>query len=663
MLEIIHRPNHRWPCNPARNVRRFSGLVFAVILAGSGVAPLPAQSHGTLQYIDHQILDAPVHGTVLSTNIAFTNSYFDSEGNILPLQRNFLGMPQPFYLFTEDQIFYYNYDSQELNTRFPLDIPFGNDVTPSSTSEVSYDARIRPDPNVPLQRAVISAPRNSLFFYNITSRTRLNTITLRNEPTEPLLQPMNALVVGFEGIFTTNNGNIYLLSDEKLSVSNGELSPLVTAQGSGPGELNNPSALNLGPDGLLYVLDAGNHRIQKFEPTTGIYRGGFNLPEGLSVYSPATYVIGGGDPVFDADGNDIYANTSGYVFPTSLAISYEGHIYLGDGAGGGFVLNLEGELLSTFHPPNEEDEPSGRKAAVPGSFLTYDGYGTIFTYVDGVGLHMYRDPTYPIRYYPSTSVLELESDRTLGEAETSTLTLNFHNGANLTIADTLNLESGYIYMFGDGSIEPGGTLAAAGDVIKGGQGTLTLENENTYTGTTIVLAGTLLVNGSIAGDAIVRDETTLGGSGVIDGNVMVDDGGILSPGNSPGLLTIQGDLTLSEESTLLMEIGGTAEGLFDQLAVEGVFLADGTLNLQLVDGYVPDAGDSFLLFTEGGFASGNFTQVLTNLGGDLTWDTSQLGSTGRITAVPEPSTWALLGLGLVAMGAFHRRSRGSLPRF
>src|ERR1051325_8504472 len=59
-------------------------------------------------------------------------------------------------------------------------------------------------------------------------------------------------------------------------------------------------------------------------------------------------------------------------------------------------------------------------------------------------------------------------------------------------------------------------------LIKAGTGTLTLAAANTYTNTTSVNGGTLLVNGSIgAGAVTVAGSATLGGDGVVRGAVTV----------------------------------------------------------------------------------------------------------------------------------------------
>jgi fibronectin-binding autotransporter adhesin len=199
-----------------------------------------------------------------------------------------------------------------------------------------------------------------------------------------------------------------------------------------------------------------------------------------------------------------------------------------------------------------------------------------------------------------------------------------------------------------------------GSFEKHGAGTLTLTGTNSYEGTTLINDGVLLILGdnSATGETIVDDGGTLGGTGRI-GDVRVLSGGILSPGSSPGLLTIDGNLTMEEGSTLLMEFSGTGTGLFDQIAVEDSFTAGGILNLQLIDGFNPIEGDSFLLFTSGGFDAGGFSSIVTNLGDGLYWDISLLGSTGMVTVVPEPSVAALatLGLGTLLLRAINHRRR------
>jgi autotransporter-associated beta strand protein len=191
-------------------------------------------------------------------------------------------------------------------------------------------------------------------------------------------------------------------------------------------------------------------------------------------------------------------------------------------------------------------------------------------------------------------------------------------------------------------------LSGTGGLIKQGLGTLTLSGSNSYTGPTVVEDGVLLIIGDSSGMGEITVETgaILGGTGTL-GSVVVS--GILAPGNSPGLLTVEGDLTMETGSTLLVEFTGTTPGTFDQLAVGGLFTAGGTLYLHV--SYAATEGDSFLIFTNEVFTAGGFA-IGTNLVGGLYWDTSQLASAGIVTVVPEPSVSALLALGA---GIFLRR--------
>lgn len=126
-----------------------------------------------------------------------------------------------------------------------------------------------------------------------------------------------------------------------------------------------------------------------------------------------------------------------------------------------------------------------------------------------------------------------------------------------------------------------GILANSGSfhlgLTKTGTGTQILSGVNTYTNTTAVNGGTLLVNspGSLANTPVtVASGATLGGSGTVNGTVNASAGGILSPGasaNTIGTLTLANNtassLTLNGNS-LLMDLSNVA-GTCDLLAISG----------------------------------------------------------------------------------------------
>jgi hypothetical protein len=103
------------------------------------------------------------------------------------------------------------------------------------------------------------------------------------------------------------------------------------------------------------------------------------------------------------------------------------------------------------------------------------------------------------------------------------------------------------------------------------------------------------------------DGGALSGTGTITGNVT--NAGQVSPGTSPGILTIQGNYTQTAAGVLNVELGGTAAGQFDQLNVSGTASLDGSLNVSLVNGFIPSPGDGFQVLTfasrTGDFAAKN----------------------------------------------------------
>lgn len=138
----------------------------------------------------------------------------------------------------------------------------------------------------------------------------------------------------------------------------------------------------------------------------------------------------------------------------------------------------------------------------------------------------------------------------------------------------------------------------SGNLVKIGDGILTLTGDNTWTGTTSVDEGVLLVNGNQAaatGDVTVKAGATLGGNGIIGGAVNVADNGHITAGstlNSVGKLTT-GALTLNDLSQLDYQFGQayTPGGAFNDLInVNGDLVLDGKLNIETSPGGSFDVG-------------------------------------------------------------------------
>jgi fibronectin-binding autotransporter adhesin len=212
------------------------------------------------------------------------------------------------------------------------------------------------------------------------------------------------------------------------------------------------------------------------------------------------------------------------------------------------------------------------------------------------------------------------------------------------------------------NVTNGADPAAVVRVIKADAGKWVLTGTNSYTGTTAVNGGTLLVNGSHTGGGAytVAAGATLGGAGSIAANITST--GIVSPGNNAataGPLAVTGNVTMNAGSTTLIEIGGTTAGQFDELNINGSLAAGGTFDVDLISGFTPVIGNSFdvLDFLS---ASGAFTLSLPALPAGRAWNTSQLLNTGTISVVagivgvPEPSS-LVMGAGMLALAAMRRR--------
>ena len=108
-------------------------------------------------------------------------------------------------------------------------------------------------------------------------------------------------------------------------------------------------------------------------------------------------------------------------------------------------------------------------------------------------------------------------------------------------------------------------------ITKVGSGTWTLTGASTYTGSTSVSTGRLLVNGSLGATAVsVSSGATLGGSGSLAGVLTASSGSNLAPGPSSGAvgtLTTSGGLTLAGTTNLHFDLSNTSSSGNDKITV------------------------------------------------------------------------------------------------
>nr|WP_303652930.1 hypothetical protein [Paludisphaera mucosa] len=249
----------------------------------------------------------------------------------------------------------------------------------------------------------------------------------------------------------------------------------------------------------------------------------------------------------------------------------------------------------------------------------------------------------------------------------------------------LSGSSGTATIQGEGSRwDVGSNLSLGGHAASGsgGEGLLTVQDGGLVTvgarldawdqGTIEVLKNGRLLIGSGDAEAVSPGTLEVGyggvlaGTGTILGDV-VNAGGVIAPGHSPGLLSIDGGLFLGAAGTLHLEIGGASPGMYDTLSATGRVSLGGLLILDFLDGYTPDDGLTLSLITAGTGFSGSFREIQTRNYGSGPIQAEFAGGVfsvrfGPAAAVPEPAgvLLGLIGLACVPLvGAIGRPRRGA----
>lgn len=135
----------------------------------------------------------------------------------------------------------------------------------------------------------------------------------------------------------------------------------------------------------------------------------------------------------------------------------------------------------------------------------------------------------------------------------------------------------------------------------------------TITLTMIASVAIFLLWGNIIQKQPENDKSTtafvLSGNSTIDADLVFNEG-MISPGHSPGKITVTGNFTMGSNATYkceLKDMTGAGTGN-DQIDVSSNATLDGTLEIALL-GYTPNNADKFEILKYGGTLSGTFSTI------------------------------------------------------
>jgi hypothetical protein len=127
------------------------------------------------------------------------------------------------------------------------------------------------------------------------------------------------------------------------------------------------------------------------------------------------------------------------------------------------------------------------------------------------------------------------------------------------------------------------------------------------------------------------------GAGSLVGDLQ--NAGTVSPGNSPGVLMIDGNYLQQSTGKLAIELGSAIKGSqYDSLLITGDAILNGILEVSTLDIggslFSPQAGDVFEILTAIGQISGTFSsELLPGLSGGLFWEEVQYHSNSVLLSV------------------------------
>ena len=364
------------------------------------------------------------------------------------------------------------------------------------------------------------------------------------------------------------------------------------------------------------------------------------------------------------------------------------------------IINVE-EITSSDKLVNDNKSDLIISAIIKNPLINSDGTSTPSPIEKtGAGtMELTADNTISGTTTISGGTLKLTGDGTLG---TSPVTVNNNgtleiayedsskavNFSSVTMAEgsSLKLTSGKV-TFGTDDVALNNLSGEDGTIDVSGKLTLNNDQPTQYTGSikadTIEKTGSETLKIYTGAEGLVEAQSFVISSGRIDlkgfmaGSITIEDA-VFSPGNSIGEATFTDDFILgSAASMLLMEIGGENPDQNDSLIAGGdLQFNDGLIYLALTGNNTLNHDDTFTAVLSGsssgddGFAedllslvrSYNFTdleyvQLDESYGEEYKDKFAIRGRYVDPNVVPEPSTWALLALGVAGLMYWRKRTR------
>jgi YVTN family beta-propeller protein/autotransporter-associated beta strand protein len=316
-----------------------------------------------------------------------------------------------------------------------------------------------------------------------------------------------------------------------------------------------PFGVAVSPDGkTVYVANPGSNSVTPIDTATNT--AGAPIPVGTVPAFPG--ICSNGNALL-ATGLTFKANTSGALACTlaSGPTGAAGPVFTG-GTMQFAGVNISSALPISLQAAGGTFDTNGNNATLSGAIsgpgsLTKIGVGTLT--LSGSG-------TYTGATFVNAGTLQAGAVNALSPfsaftvATGATLDLNNFNQSigSLAGAGNVTLGSATLTTGSDGtSTMFSGTISGPGGLTKVGGGVFTLTGASTYSGPTNVNAGILNVNGSLASTVFVNSGATLMGTGTI-GGLNVGSGGTYAPGNSPGTMTVAGNLAFQSGALYLVQV-------------------------------------------------------------------------------------------------------------